>query len=468
MKNNEGKDPFEALFRERFNDFESNPSETAWQNISAAIKPEKQFRVPFWFWSAAILAGLILALLGWQNAKEDNNVIAIQQKQSQIKEESKQVFSNKEIPKNIATKKAVVLQSVDNQNIETNILKLTDAKNSNINSLTISKLPILNDKIASKATDKSSKNSLLNLVENEVVKSVENNGVLNPPTKNDLSFVENSVAKAENISPSISEQLSISENQLLASVSVQVAMLKCKPFSSKTDMQMPAIVFENAVTPKVVIDKAGEFKRKPMIYISATPMYNYYNVRPLTNDNQLIQSVKLNNKDRLGLNFQLGARWLITQKLSVKTYFNYTRLNENLNYQAQSVDPISYNTQIVDNNSINVTPVYQVKNLSSATTWHMLGGGLEVQYQVFQIKNTKHFVGLSRDLNLILPADGTKGLNGFVNLSYGITQKIGEGLVLSVEPTLNYSLRSQSDQHGLLNLQPYSMGLKFGLGFALK
>ena len=463
MKNNERKDPFEALFRERFNDFESSPSETAWQNISAAIKPEKQFRIPFWFWSAAILAGLILALLGWQNAKEDNNGIAIQQNQSQIKKESKQALGNIEIPNNIENKKAVV-----SQNLESNILKLSNDEKSNINTLPVKKLLNLSDKIASKTIDKLPKNSSLKLVEEEVIKFVENNGVLNPPTKNDLSFVENSVAKAEKISPSISEQLSTPANQPLVSTTVQVAMLKGKPFSSKTDMQMPAIVFENAVTPKVVIDKAGEFKRKPTIYISAMPMYNYYNVRPLTNDNQLVQNVKLNNKDRLGLNFQLGARWPITQKLSVKTYFNYTRLNENLNYQAQSVDPISYKTQIVDNNSINVTPVYQVKNLSSATTWHMLGGGLEVQYQIFQVKNTKHFVSLSRDLNSILPADGTKGLNGFVNLSYGITQKIGGGLVLSIEPTLNYSLRSQSDQHGLLNLQPYSMGLKFGLGFALK
>jgi hypothetical protein len=75
---------------------------------------------------------------------------------------------------------------------------------------------------------------------------------------------------------------------------------------------------------------------------------------------------------------------------------------------------------------------------------------------------------LGRDLNVILPSDGTKRLNGFVNLSYGINQKVGQGLVFTVEPTLNYSLRSQSDIHGLLNLQPYSMGLKFSLGIALK
>jgi hypothetical protein len=476
MRDNNGKDPFEEIFREKFNDFEFEPSKEAWAGIRAQIIDDNKYRFPFWYLPAAIVTGLMLTMLAWQwlgsptNTTTTSKIITSQTPNQKNSSDfaGKAKESTPPVSFDLIKKQNLELNRLKSQSILMQTTKLDlQPRVDKSERLYADKISVISERGVVKNDPDGSPPLYSEVVVRPVLQESDlHKNTLEKSKKSNEDITISDKVVLELINPTDTQSEKVAQTPSLLTKNLAI-----KPIKSVVDILLPTIAIQPNATTVLAIDKAGQKDRKPTFYISVMPMYSYYSVKPYSYDNQLVKNVKLSNSlanSRLGLNFQLGAKWPISKKLSVRTAFNYTQLNENLNYQAQSINPISYNTQVVDNNSIAVTPVYQIKNLSSVTNWDMLGVGIDIQYQILQIKNTKHFISLGRDLNVILPSDGTKRLNGFVNLSYGINQKVGQGLVFTVEPTLNYSLRSQSDIHGLLNLQPYSMGLKFSLGIALK
>ena len=471
MSDNLSNDPFEDIFRERFSNFEAEPANTAWENIYEKINTNQRIKIPFWCWPIAAMLAVGVFLL-WPKNEENTKILPLEkaiinEKKEElgkgISYEAKMPLSQKVEKKpviKLRTEKLSKRQIVTKEDIKQEAgqeINSQSAENQSINNsfarneALIAKAENLSEKEQNKVVE----TKTVGLSKNEVTgtKVIEPLGIeLGNPKNIESNVLITNELKRDEVKESI------------------LSNLKNRPYKNLVALQMPILSTQNIEIPVIKIDRIDKRKSRVEAFASIMPLFSYASIKPNTEDNLLVQNISLAgqlDQSRLGLIVQVGARWPITKKILIRTAFNYTQLNQKVNYQSSSINPVGYNTQIVDNQSINVSPVYQTNNLTSALDWQLVGFGLGIEYEVFTIGKTKHYLTLGRDINGKLIKDGLNRLNGFVNVSYRLAQNLSNGMALSIEPTLNYSLRGKTDQHGLLTLQPYGMGLKFSIAKTL-
>jgi hypothetical protein len=286
-------DNLENEYRKRFQEYEEEPADFAWDNIQARIeeKPERRLAIVWWRYgiAAGVLIGLFLSFyLFNQSPKTDKN-------QTISKVENKP-------------------QSTDNQTIKQNE-KINYSSEFAIQKQSDKDLKPEN-KLADQNTNQSSSGFEIPIQSDMDLQSI----ALNESEKNDLVLSELKIKEATEIA--IEKPI----NQIPTYESLNPEL-----FDEKDDR-------------KLVFVAPSE------IFANITPTLNYYMFSPNTADNFVVSSFQ-NNKDRLGFAAQFGFTYPIAKKTSIRTAFSYFGGKSQVQYTSLAVNEPK-NVKLLDDYSV--------------------------------------------------------------------------------------------------------------------
>lgn len=205
------------------------------------------------------------------------------------------------------------------------------------------------------------------------------------------------------------------------------------------------------------------------MYTSFMPLYNYYTISPNQQDNEVVENIrpaaKFSNQ-RSGWRFQMGGEFSISKRFKMRAGFSYLQMNHYVSYLTRSAVPEAFEAKQINNQTIEVTPVYKQYSRLSDTQWHYAGLRSDVLFKLNGKGVMAHY--LSGGVEGVMQLDQGGSPNVYINLAYGISYPLSQGISLRVEPTFNYGLKSRMDDNNYLSLHPYSAGLNFGLVWQAK
>ncbi|MFN8354933.1 MAG: hypothetical protein U0Y10_10835 [Spirosomataceae bacterium] len=249
--------------------------------------------------------------------------------------------------------------------------------------------------------------------------------------------------------------------------SLQTAMAKSKGFRpSIFNSLMPAV--QSVKTEQAWIKIAKPHKILDM-YVSMMPLYNYYSIAPQHSDDVLVEDVRTTSNfssQRAGWRFQLGTEIPVSQRFKLRLGLSYLQMNHYVSYRVRNVLPDSMATQLLNSQTLALTPIYYPRTRVSDTQWHYAGVKADLLFKLNQSGAMAHYLSVGTEGVMQLDQNGNS--NMFLNFAYGVNYPLGQGINLRVEPTLNYGLRSATDDYGNLALRPVNVGLNFGLVWQLK
>ncbi|MBC8154690.1 MAG: hypothetical protein H7Z72_17470 [Bacteroidetes bacterium] len=244
-----------------------------------------------------------------------------------------------------------------------------------------------------------------------------------------------------------------------------VNLLASRPFH----MYSPSVGLPMVPGPLfLAAPQASRPVRRPEWFVSITPLYNYQRISPIQTDAELVSDVRGTHSlasDRLGGRAQLGLEWPLMNRLSLRTSLVYQQVRQSLRYAVRSTQPDSVRVVVVDNQSVQLTPVFTRQNHAETTVWHYAGASADLAWQLNRRHSDRwqHSVTVGAILGRYTSGSGT--INGFVQAAYSVERPLAANLHLRVEPTIQLGWQTLS--HGANRFQslPYSYGLALGLRF---
>jgi hypothetical protein len=451
-------DPFEDIFRDRFADFESEPSEILWNKIEPQLPVKTTRRFPYWQVSALIL-GLFLGGIYLNDARlptlSDSSDIKLPNAVVSVStDDSKR--SSVETLTTAETTAREKRSSVETQTTaENNIIE-----KSSLFSKPNTTIELLNTSLGSESSLQTHTRTTNNISENSLNHSnfepsnskITINSTIEPNNKN-LGELSNSSNIFEK------KNVSINSNQNVIERKFNYSILDNKSYG---------LLINHFKSPKIkfvpVPKEEPYFKeRKPLeLYVSAMPLLNYYTITPNGNEANLVHTIAVNDDaDRVGFHTQAGLIFTLSDRLKLRTGLTFTRTNHSISYQVRTDSLV---VQPADNKGVDISFAELNKTYSQAANY--LGTKFDVQYTFLQGEALTHYVSVGGEASYRL--NGNKALNGFANFAYGITRQIGDNAYLFVEPTFSYSLNQQSDNSSLLLVKPNKIGFNIGVNFKLK
>jgi hypothetical protein len=472
---NDNNDPFEDIFRDRFADFESEPSEILWNKIEPQLPVKTTRRFPYWQVSALIL-GLFLAGFYFTQDEESTaikpnfpNVNKTSQK-SEISEKlsvQPSVGDNKiQQDENVTSEKSFIQYSIQNYKVRKDPYSIVEKSPSKVINHTE-----VSDNQHNIQKSQSAKTKIFNprITEEQVSFSTSNNiseRTLNPsnPEQSNLKINENLIIESNNQfsnSSNIFDSKSVLSNNRPSVIErkLNLSILDTKSYGLLTNH------FKNPKLKFVTIPKEEPYfkERKPLeLYVSAMPLLNYYTITPNGNDANFVHTIAVNDDaDRVGFHAQAGLIFTLSDRLKLRTGLTFTNTNHSIGYKVRTDSLI---VQPADNKGVDISFADLNKTYSQAANY--LGTKIEVQYAFLQGEALTHYVSLGGEVSYRL--NGNNALNGFANFAYGITRQIGDNAYIFIEPTFSYSLNQQSDNNSLLLVKPNKIGFNIGVNFKLK
>ena len=441
---NDNNDPFEDIFRDRFADFESEPSEILWNKIEPQLPVNPTRRFPYWQISAVIL-GLFL---GGVYFTWDSNGRLLSKGSLPYSSPKTSIIS------------AVVSVPTDNFKLSGSSVENTGThsqttvtKNMEANGRLPSKgsLPYL-DKTSFAVIDNISQTPLNPSESQQSNPTITDNSIVEPNNKNlnDLSNSGN-IFEPKNVS--------VSSNQNVVERKVMLSILDAKSYELLSNH------FKSTTLRFVTVPKEEVYfkERKPLeFYVSAMPLLNYYTITPNGNDANFVHNISVNDDgDRVGFYTQAGLVFTLSNRFKLRTGLTFTKTNHSISYRVRTDSLV---VQSPDNQGVDVSFADLNKTYSQSANY--LGTKIEVQYVFLRGDALTHYVSVGGEASYRL--NGNRELNGFANFAYGITRQIGDNTFLFVEPTFSYSLNQQSDNSSLLLVKPNKIGFNIGVNFKIK
>ena len=453
---NDNNDPFEDIFRDRFADFESEPSEILWNKIEPQLPVNPTRRSPYWQISAVIL-GLFLGGFYFTRDVETSTISAANVE----KNTSKNMEANGNLPSRgnlpyLSEKKeipSVVSVPTDNLKETSTISKTRTSKNTETEGMLPSKgiLPYL-DKASFIAS-----NNITKIPSNP--SEFQQSNLIN--TDNSIAEPSNKNSKDLSNSGNIfeSNNVSVGSNQSIVEREMMLSILDSKSYGLLPNH------FKNTTLKFVTVPKEEVYfkEKKPLeFYFSAMPLLNYYTITPNGNDANFVHSISVNDDgDRIGFYTQAGLVFTLSDRFKLRTGLTFTKTNHSINYQVRTDSLV---VQPADNKGVDVSFADLSKTYSQSANY--LSTKIEVQYIFLQGEALTHYVSIGGEASYRL--NSNHELNGFANFAYGITRQIGDNAYLFVEPTFSYSLNQQSDNSSLLLVKPNKIGFNIGVNFKIK
>ena len=514
---NDNNDPFEDIFRDRFADFESEPSEILWNKIEPQLPVNPTRRFPYWQISGVILGLILGGIYFTRNTGivPDLSVNIEQNKKFKSSVETNKTANifrrDKALPclspvRILPTNGMLIGQDIrqgDRQGIRGNVQgdrqdsdrqgsdrqdsdrqdsdrQDSDRQDSDRQGSALS-LRIL--RTGSNRQDSERQGSALSLqilrtgsqtIKTESTDFISSNNIsenpLNPsesqqfnPININESIVEPNNENSKDLSNSgnalESKNVSINSNQSINNRKIYWSILDSKSYGLLPNH------FKNTTLKFVTVPKEEVYfkEKKPLeFYVSAMPLLNYYTITPNGNDANYVHNISVNDEgDRVGFYTQAGLVFTLSDKFKLRTGLTFTKTNHSISYRVRTDSLV---VQSPDNQGVDVSFADLNKTYSQSANY--LGTKIEVQYVFLQGDALTHYVSIGGEASYRL--NGNRELNGFANFAYGITRQIGDNTFLFVEPTFSYSLNQQSDNSSLLLVKPNKIGFNIGVNFKIK
>lgn len=228
---------------------------------------------------------------------------------------------------------------------------------------------------------------------------------------------------------------------------------------------LPAVVFPESPSAE---PQASRLVRRPLWFVSLTPLYTYQQINPVHTDTELVSDIRVAQSlatDRLGGRLQLGMEWTLMNRLSLRTSLVYQQMRQSLRYAVQSTTADSIRVVVIDAQSVQVTPIFSKQNYSQTERWTYVGLSADLVWQLNRNNNARWQHYLLTGASAGRYGSGEKALNGFVQAAYGVERPLSKSLYLRVEPTLQLGWQALTDPVKRLQSRPYSYGLSLGLRF---
>lgn len=305
---------------------------------------------------------------------------------------------------------------------------------------------------------------------------VDNSGISRTPHLQQSPVVEaqkhvQGISK-ESISTS-SPETSTSTSEPIASADMAVAerkIVQADALSPKSigtfSGQLPAIapVAAPSASPPIEIARQRSDVR---YYLSLMPLYGYQSIRTQSTENALVENLSTASSlsaERIGWRLQTGIETPLSTRLRGRVGLALTQQSRQISYQVRTtqVEQVA----IVEQNAQSVTlvPTYRRTSQNLTQPWFFAGARTNVMYSLSG-ESFEHFLTVGAEVGAKI--SGKARFNSFLNLGYGFSQSLGQGITLRVEPTLNYALTSHLDEAQHLRIRPYSVGINFGLVWGL-
>lgn len=203
---------------------------------------------------------------------------------------------------------------------------------------------------------------------------------------------------------------------------------------------------------------------KPSWTIALMPMYTFRQISPNTADGVYVRQVNPTgtfSTDRVGWRLQTGLEWPLSKKLSLRTALVYSQLQQTVQYAIRSAKQDSVTVELVDEQTIRLTPVFVDQVKTQTNTWHYAGLSADMLWRLGTGKSWQYY--LTAGVSGGAYVGPVKHVTGFYQASFGMERPVSGGLWLRVEPSLQYGWNAVTDHKNLFLIRPYTYGLTIGL-----
>jgi hypothetical protein len=479
---NDNNDPFEDIFRDRFADFESEPSEILWNKIEPQLPVNTTRRFPYWQISAVAIILLLAGLWSYREKYSEGNITQSDDSQTVSKTKSDNNSIQRELPSETRLTEVNPIQNNESKDLIVNDLSKNKINKSE-EKIHIEKLPnkfsqdknetfVFGEKedirVIQEVTYKKSSlfpkpHTTFELPAASLNKTIDFNSKNNKNQLNLFSF-NNSNEEKETIVEKPSNDLSVSS---VFSDKENITVLNKKSLTSLESRSCGLLAnhFKTVKLKFVNVPKEESYfkEKKPLeFYASAMPLLNYYTITPNGNDANFVHNISVNDDgDRVGFYTQAGLVFTLSDKFKLRTGLTFTKTNHSISYRVRTDSLV---VQPADNKGVDISFADLNKTYSQSANY--LGTKIEVQYAFLQGEALTHYVSIGGEAAYRL--NGNHELNGFANFAYGITRQIGDNAYIFIEPTFSYSLNQQSDNNSLLLVKPNKIGFNIGVNFKIK
>lgn len=469
---------WDDLFRQRLEDYESEPAPEALDRILLAVngpvpKPASSVRG----WLVVVVGLLLLGGSGWLINRQLRPVQAAR---------SLSVTGNTRVPAQVANEPEPVRAMGNESGRASTSQKIPDRQSlARVAESAAPATRLLPGRLPSAGKAVSSKQVEDQLAYKEIVmassrpkqsRRIRTNGAvvtrqfMNQPASVALAVygadrpdragrsVSQPVLSVEEPSPSVPVRVANREQAITASA-LTIRPLQLSPFSSR----WPSVSAPGEPTTAPI---SRVVRNRPSFYVSAMPLFTYHYINPVSTDQVYVRSIspdKAFSSGRVGWQMQVGAEWSLSRQLSLRTGLAYGVMQQSLRYTVSPVKPDSIRLEVVDNHSVRITPIRNEQTASETTRYQYVGLAANLVWSLTTGSGWRPY----------LMAGATVGgyvtpvwrMNGFVQASAGLERPLTSGLWLRIEPTIQYGWSPVSDVNNLFVIRPYTYGLTAGLRF---
>ncbi|QJW91437.1 hypothetical protein HNV11_19665 [Spirosoma taeanense] len=206
-------------------------------------------------------------------------------------------------------------------------------------------------------------------------------------------------------------------------------------------------------------------RNRPGLYVSVMPLYSYRNINPVATDEVYVGNIRQEKtfaSGRTGWRTQIGVEWTLGRQLSLRTGLTYGQMQQSLNYSVSPIAPDSARIELIDAQTVRVTPIRTTRPVAETTRYHYAGLNADLLWRLSAGGSWRPFVTAGATVGGYVAPVWQPG--GFVQASIGVERPLTSRLWLRVEPTVQYGWNPVSDKQNLFQIRPYTYGLTIGLG----
>lgn len=261
-----------------------------------------------------------------------------------------------------------------------------------------------------------------------------------------------------------------STSNLIEKADLAGAQLDFNPISLKKNRISAPLAFLPAVNlmtnaQKPAVERENRTAR-PSFFASVMPLYTFKAVTPSRQDDVVMEKIRPANSlaSRTGWRIQTGAEWSLSRTFSLRVGAVYQQLQQQLTYTARALRSDSSKIEWVDNQTIKLTPLYKSQECRVNTTWQYVAVSAEGRLRLNpgQI-GMRHYLSAGGSLGYLISGHSQQNWQPFLQASYGIERRLTNQLRLQIEPGIVYNLSEMSDKSQNFSVRPYSYGLIVGL-----
>ncbi|MGV3558484.1 hypothetical protein [Larkinella arboricola] len=427
---------WERLFRQRFENYKSEPDEDALEHILSHVKPVSAGK-PSARWKKRVGSGLvalgILALLLfslWQyppsGTKDQPKAVAVVRSQSSKDPAPSDDFSSNRVTTSAAK------ASTDNRTSSTDTRLHPE--------------PV-----------------------KAVFKSPNKTVIANRRLVNRVGFMKRTVPEMKARRKDTAHSSTVNANSRAEPEwpRVQRDFMPIAARTTRFPLHAPVLPeIHTALTDRTPAIEPAWRKAKPSVFAHVMPLYTFRQLTPSRQDEIVMEKIRPATalSARTGWRVQAGTEWALSRTFGLRVGVVYQQLQQQLTYTARALRSDSSRVEWIDPQTMKVTPLYRSQEHQVKTIWRYAAISAEGRLQLNPGQaGLRHYLAAGGSLGFLISGRSRQNWQPIAQASYGIERQLTEQVRLQVEPGIVYNLRSISDNSRCFSVRPYSYGLVIGL-----